>query len=116
MSDSIDLPNLPGYLSIKDAAKRLGLADRTVYGYIEESRLRAYKAAGGFMIPIEEIEKFERNPSGRPRKNTPSWRIATGENTQLVMQIFVQIRTGKEEALKQRLEQIRKSGQHIFPG
>src|SRR6266571_5016627 len=116
MSESTDLPNLPGYVSIKEAAKKLGLSDKTVYSYVVNGRIPAYQAADVILVSIEEIEKFERNPSGRPRKNTPSWRIASGDNTQLATQIFVQIRSGQENALKQKLERIRKSGQHIFPG
>jgi len=116
MSESLDLPNIPGYISIKEAAKILGRAERTIYGYIESGRLPSYRAGNVIMIAIEEIEKFQLDPSGRPRKNTPLWRIASGDNTQFATQILVPILAGQRGTLKQKLEQIRKSAQHIFPG
>lgn len=107
---------MPGYVSIKEAAKMLDLSTRRVYDFVVSGRLRGVRAVNAIMIPLEDIQKFQRGVSGRERKVTPLWRISTGENTQLMTLITVQIRMGKQEALIQKLEQIRKSKLHLFPG
>ena len=116
MSEDNELPNLPGYVSVKQAAKMLGLSDRTVYEFVQEGRLSGLRAADVILIPIEEIEQFKRGPAGRPRKNTPSWHISSGENTQYMTFIFVQLRPNRLDAFVQKLEAIRKQGLHTFPG
>jgi excisionase family DNA binding protein len=116
MSDDVDLPNIPGYVSVKEAAKMLGLADRTVYEYIEEGRLSGFRAADVIMLSAEEVRNFKRGTSGRPRKNTPPWRISSGDNAQFMTLITVQTREGQQAILMQKLEEMRRRGQHIFPG
>jgi len=116
MDDSINSLRIPGYVSVKEAAEMLGLSPRTVYDYIEEGRLPSARLADVIAISTEEIRKFKRDPVGRPRKNTPLWHISSDENTQFVSIISVHLRTGKREALLQKLEVIRKQKQHLFPG
>ena len=116
MDNNVDLPAIPGYVSVKEAAKMLSLADRTVYEYIEEGRLPAVRAADVIMIALEEVEKFKRGTAGRPRRNTPPWRISAGDNTQFMTFILAQVRAGQQGALMQKLEEIKQRGQHIFPG
>jgi len=117
MSDEIDdLPKLPGYVSIKDAAKMLAMAERTIYRYVEEKRLRGVRAGSTIMIPLEEIQKIKRGVSGRERKITPLWRISSEDNTRFTTFIFVQVKPGQHEAFASKLEEIRRSKQHLFPG
>jgi excisionase family DNA binding protein len=116
MNDYIERPNLPGYVSIKEAAKILGISDKRVYEYVDEGRLPSMWAADVIMLPLEEVKKFKRKTAGRPRKNIPAWRISSGENTQFMTSIFVQIRDGQLNALVQKLEEIRQKGLHTFPG
>ncbi len=116
MSEYAGRRNLPGYVSIKDAAKMLGISDKRVYEYVDEGRLPSMWAADVIMIPLEEIKKFKRRSSGRPRKSIPTWRISSGDNAQYMTSIIVQVRSGRQDALLQKLEEIRKGGQHIFPG
>ncbi len=71
MNDSVNFPPIPGYVSVKEAAEMLGLSPRTVYDYIEEGRLHGARFADVIAISTEEIRKFKREPSDRPRKNTP---------------------------------------------
>ena len=71
MDDSIDLPNIPGYVSIKEAASILGLSSRTVYEYVDEGRLPAKRAADVIMILLDDVRSFKRGTSGRPRKSVP---------------------------------------------
>ena len=116
MSNYAGRPNLPDYVSIKEAAKILGLSDKRVYEYVEEGRLPSMWAADVIMIPLDEVKKFKRRASGRPRKNTPRWHVSSGDNTQFVTTIRTHIRPGQQNALLQKLEKIRSEGQHIFPG
>ena len=116
MNDSADFPTIPGYVSVKEAADMLGLSPRTVYEYIEEGRLPSVRFADVIAISQDEIRKFRREPSGRPRKNAPLWHISAGDNTQLMSLIWVQVRAGQRDALQQHLETIKKKKQHLFPG
>lgn len=109
-------PRIPGYASVKEAAEMLGLSPRTVYDYIEEGRLPSARIADVIAISVEEIMKFKREPSGRPRKNTPLWHISSGDNIQFMSLLSVQVRPGQRDVLQQRLEDIRKKKQHLFPG
>ncbi len=116
MDDNVHAPRIPGYASVKEAAEMLGLSPRTVYDYIEEGRLTGARIADVIAIPIEEIKKFKREPSGRPRKNTPLWHISLGDNTQFMSLVSVHLRVGQRDVLQQRLEEFRKKKQHLFPG
>ena len=111
-----DIPPLPGYVSIREAAKMLGISERRVYLYIEMKRLPAVRAADVLLIPLEAVKNFRRKFAGRPRKSTPPWRISSEENTQFMTSILVHVRTGQEKLLMIRLEEVKQSGQHIFPG
>src|SRR2546428_7500330 len=93
-----DIPPLPGYVSIKEAAKILGISERRVYLYIETKRLPAVRAADVLLIPVEEVKNFRRKFVGRPRKNTPPWRISSDENTQFMTSIVARIIGGREKA------------------
>ena len=99
MNEYAQRPNLPGYISIKEAAKLLGVSDKRVYEYVDEGRLPSTWAADVIMIPLNEVKKFKRRGSGRPRTSVPSWRISSGENIQFVTSIAVQIRPGQQQAL-----------------
>lgn len=114
MTDNI--PDLPGYISTKEAAKILGVSERRVRLYIEMKRLPAVRAADVLMIPEENVKNFERKNVGRPRKNSLDWRISSPANIQFMTSISVHIHSHQEKQLLQRLEEIKQDRQHIFPG
>jgi excisionase family DNA binding protein len=116
MRERLDLPNMSEYVSIKDAAKLLGVSDKRVYAYVEDGRLPAVRAAHVIMIPLKAVKEFKPKISGRPRKNTPLWRTSPPENIQLTTSIYVQIQTNQLKNLQQRLQTIRQAQEHIFPG
>ncbi len=116
MREYLDLPTIPEYVSIKEAAKMLGVSDKRVYAYIEDGRLPAVRAAHVIMIPIEEVKKFKPKISGRPRKSTPTWRTSPEENMLLSTSIFVPIRVDQQGRLLQRLEELKQEGEYLFPG
>lgn len=62
--------NLPDYISLREAARRLKLSKVRVYHFIRDKRLRAYKLDGIYAIPIEELERFAKipRPSGRRKR------------------------------------------------
>ncbi len=116
MREYLDLPTMPEYVSIKEAAKMLGVSDKRVYAYIEDGRLPAVRAAHVIMIPIEEVKKFKPKISGRPRKNTPDWRTSPEDNMLLTTSIFVPVQADQREKLQQRLEELKQEGELVFPG
>jgi hypothetical protein len=111
-----EIPDLPGYVSTKEAAKMLGISERRIRLYIEMKRLPAVRAADVLMIPLENVKNFKRKIVGRPRKSTLAWRISSVENTQFMTSISVQIKSHQESQLTQRMEEMKASGKHVFPG
>lgn len=116
MRESLDLPDLPEYVPIKEAAKMLGVSDKRVYVYIEEGRLQAVRAAHVIMIPLAALQQFKPKVSGRPRKHTPAWRTPARENRLLTLSIVVPSQQDRQEELENRLETLKQSGEHLFPG
>lgn len=111
-----DFPSLPGYLSIKEAAQLLGISERRVYFYIETRRLPAVRAADVLLISVADVQNFQRHHAGRPRQQTPPWRLSSESNTQYMTSLVVPIRPGQHQTLRQRLAEIKRHHQHTFPG
>src|SRR5258708_30554339 len=116
MQNDNNQPGVPGYLSIKEAAEKLGLSPSRVYEYVEDGRLSSVRAAHVILIPLEEVEDFKPKLSGRPRRSIPRWRISPTENMLLSTMIFVQIRAGHQDELMKKLEKIRQGEHYLFPG
>lgn len=116
MENYPDFQDMPDYVSIKEAARIIGVSANRVYEYVTEGRLKGLWAADVIMIPLEEAKNFKRGATGRPRKNTPAWRISGAEDTQFMVSMLVPLRTGKFDALLAKLEEMRRAGQYIFPG
>jgi excisionase family DNA binding protein len=113
MSKDDDRLNIPGYVSIKEAAKILGISANRVYAYVEEGRLPSAKAAHVIMIPLAAVEDFKPQLSGRPRTSIPVWRISPEENAVLATSMLVRIKTHQRAKLMKRLEEIRREKQHL---
>jgi Helix-turn-helix domain len=111
-----EIPDLPGYVSTKEAAKMLGISERRIRLYIEMKRLPAVRAADVLMIPVENVKNFKRKIVGRPRKSTLAWRISSAENTQFMTSISVQVKGQQVTQLIRKMEEIKHSGKHVFPG
>ncbi len=94
----------------------LGISERRIRLYIEMKRLPAVRAADVLMIPAEDVKNFKRKIVGRPRKSTLAWRTSSVENTQFMTSISVQVKDQQATQLTQNLEEIKRSGEHIFPG
>lgn len=116
ISSSRNLPIVSEYISVKDAAKILGVADQRVYLYIEQGRIQAKKLSNFTVIPISEVEKFRRKPPGRTRKKPPIWHIPSPYSAFYSTSIKVKIVSGMQNTLLARFEQIRASEEYNFPG
>lgn len=117
MSDEDYLPNItPEFVSVRDAAKILGVSERSVYGYIEERKLPGFKATNLTVVALKDVQDFKRGTTGRPRTRVPEWRISDNDNVQHMTQILLRIRPGQADALNRKLEEIRRESKHSFPG
>jgi excisionase family DNA binding protein len=116
MIESNDIPNLPGYVSIKEAADMLGVSDKRVYQYVRTGRLSAQRVGHILILPTEEINKFKPSPSGRVRTKAPSWRSYRSRGTLLVTNIHVQVRSDQQTKLVEKLKSIQKADRFTFPG
>ncbi len=116
MADIHEFPDIPGYVSIKQAAHMLGITDKRVYRYIEIGRLPAYKASGVFLLSEEDVKQFKLNPPGRIRTSPPRWRSYSSRSKVLTTEIQVPVRTDKQEELLQKLAAIQGANRHTFPG
>jgi excisionase family DNA binding protein len=116
MSEDANLPDLQEYVSIKEAAEKLGLAYTTVYQYVTEGRIRAVRASDVILIPIEEIQNFKPNIAGRPRTTIPLWRISPNDNALQYTSVILQVREGKLDEFRRVLDEIRRKKDHLFPG
>lgn len=116
MENEKGLPNLPGYIPIKEAAQLLGISRRMVNQYVQDGRIRGYKASRVTMLLKEDVLKFRRQATGRPRSVVPIWRLPVGSNRQYLTIIFARIRPGQGEAFDAKLEEIRAGEKHLLPG
>lgn len=107
---------VPGYITVKEAAKMLGLAEKTIYGYIDEGKLPAIRVASSIMVEEEAVQNYKRQSAGRPRTRIPTWRIPTGANLQYLTHITVNVRPEQGEKLNQKLEEMRVGEKHLLPG
>jgi excisionase family DNA binding protein len=116
MIDRIEIPNLPGYVSIKEAADMLGVSDKRVYQYVRAGRLPAQRIGHILILPIEEVKQFKPSPTGRVRTRAPSWRVYRSRGALLITDIHVQVRLGLQARLMEKLKAIQKLDQYTFPG
>ena len=116
MSNNNDPSRVPGYVSIKEAAKILELSPSRVYEYVEDGRLSSVRAAHVILIPLAEVERFKPSISGRPRKSVPRWRISPRDNLLLSTTILMQLRPHQEKLFTKRLEEMKRNNLYLFPG
>src|SRR5438477_3779894 len=106
MADINEFPNVPGYVSIKQAAEMLGITDKRVYRYIDLGRLPAFKSGGVFLLPEEEVKRFKLNPPGRVRRDPPRWRMYNPRSKVFATDIRVPVRSGQQSQLIKKLDAI----------
>ena len=116
MKDVFSLPQIPGYVNIKEAARILGVAESSVYRYVQLGRLPAYQAGRNIMVEEDALKQFKPSHTGRPRKRDASWRTSPETSSFTVTYIHVRVKQGKQEDLKRILWGFRQAGYHLFPG
>ncbi len=116
MTEYIELPEVPDYISTDQAARILGISKQRVYQYIEEKRLPAFRAGNVILLRKEAVEQFKPNITGRPRKKEPSWRVYRGGSTVLGTDIQVKVRDRKQAQLMEKLKAMYLEQRHTFPG
>jgi excisionase family DNA binding protein len=116
MLNDIDIPNLPGYVSIKEAAEIMGVSDKRVYQHVRTGRLAARRVGHILILPLEEVKQFQPSPSGRVRSKAPSWRAYRSRGNLLATEICVSVRKGQQSKLAEKLKTIQKLDRHTFPG
>jgi len=50
----------PRYVTAEDAARRFNVHEQTIYSWIRRGRLKAAKFGRAVRIPVEELDRFER--------------------------------------------------------
>lgn len=116
MADIHDFPDVPGYVSIKQAAEMLGITDKRVYRYIDLGRLPAYKSGGVFLLAEQDVKQFKLNPPGRSRTTPPPWRVYNARSKVFATEIWVPVLSGQQEHLMEKLAEIQRTNHHVFPG
>jgi len=116
MADINEFPDVPGYVSIKQAAEILGITDKRVYRYIDLGRLPAYKSGGVFLLAEEDVRQFKLNPPGRVRTVPPRWRVYNIRSKVLATEIQVPVLAGQQDRLIEKLTEIQGANRHTFPG
>ena len=112
----VALARVPGYLSVKEAARLLGVSERSVYGYIESGKLPGARIGSIMVVEMESVCNYRRRAPGRLRTRIPVWRVPPEHNLQYFTTITVQLRQGQSERLEQKLHEIRATGKHLLPG
>ena len=110
------LPQIPGYITVDQAARLLGLSARRVYEFIERERLPAVRAGQNILLPLEAVQQFKPKMNGRPRKSTPAWHTPRSNGSVRTNLIRVKVRTDQQEKLRLKLWKIKQEKRHIFPG
>src|SRR5579885_351645 len=106
----------PGILTSEEAARRLGVSKDRIYQFVSEGRLPHSTFGNAFMFRVEDVDRIKRNPSGRKQTKIRLWRTYKGNVKVLTTEIVVPVRAGQQKRLHEKLQFIRKSEQHVFPG
>lgn len=104
------------YLTVRQAARVLGVSSRSVYGYIESGRLASELIDDLLMVRAEDAAAFKRRAPGRVRTVAPRWRLPTEQNPALLTSIEARARPECRERLESTLAELRATGAHRLPG
>lgn len=115
MDDIVNIPALPGYVSVQEAAGIIGCSESRIYQYIKAGRLSARRIGHTLVLPLQEVQNFQRIPAGRQRENAPLWRRYRSRSKLLATTIQVQVRPGMQEKLQEKIKNI-EPHDHTFTG
>lgn len=113
------LPRLPGWLSLKEAADLAGRSRGSIRRAIARGDLAARRLQGRILIPLASWQQFVLTP-GSPEPSCtqePVQNYPTEEpQARILVTLTVQLRAGQQEALEQRLHEFAEEERHRFPG
>lgn len=104
------------YISIKEAARIMGVSSRSVYDSIQRGKLLTARVGSSLSVSLTSARTYRRTCVGRPRSRVPIWRVPVTRNLQYLWIITARLRQGQQEQLAQRLEEIRLDREHQLPG
>jgi excisionase family DNA binding protein len=104
------------YLTIKEAAQILGVSLRSVYGYVEEGKLKGERVGTFLMVKENEVREFKRRAPGRICSATPRWRASPATNRSYATTIVARVRPGQGKVLEEKVVEWRKEKKHVLEG
>jgi hypothetical protein len=104
------------YISVREAARILGLSARSVYGYAARGKLTKKWIDERIMLIESEVLAFDRTAPGRPRALPPFWHLPPEKNPLSVTTIVVRTLPGCDELLEDNLTEFRTQGKHHLAG
>ncbi|HEY0753544.1 MAG TPA: helix-turn-helix domain-containing protein [Ktedonobacteraceae bacterium] len=107
---------LPVYLSVREAARVLGVSERSVYGYIETGKLPGARLGNVIVVTADAVYTYQRRAPGRVRTTTPPWRRPPLQNLEYLTTITVRVYPGQDEMLERKLHDIHSTNKHRLPG
>ncbi len=110
------LEPLPGYLSVAEAADRLGVSGRSIYDYIEKGQLPAWKVGTSVAVAEEAVRQFRRQPAGRMRYSVPPWHAPATGNAMEVTTIRFRVRPEQHARLDALVQEMHQKNQHAIRG
>lgn len=113
VTEGPDIPALPGYVPIKEAAQMIGLTEKRVYQYVQNGRLHAVRLGNMLALPLEEVQQFRPAPSGRTRLKAPRWRSYKSRGKLVATEIEVRIRPEVREKLLAKFQAVQPE-EHTF--
>lgn len=124
MKESQSITEKAGYLTIAQAAQRLGVSRTSVYNFIDDGRLDILEVGTVTMVVEESIKHAKKKSAGgRPRKNPLLWRESFKDGEFIIKVIMVQVREDQSEDQPEdqpkkffdRLKEMKKDKKHLFP-
>src|SRR5258708_2596333 len=112
----ISLEDGSAWLSVREAARVLGVSERSVYDYLTRGKLSKVRVEGLMMLQQSEVLAFERGARRRPREEAPFWHLPPEKNLLSITTITVQARSGCDELLEARLAEFRTESKHYLAG
>jgi len=110
------LERVPGYLSVKEAARLIGVSERTIYAYVETGKLPGARIGNMTVVDAVSARDYQRRAPGRLRTRVPSWHMPPEQNLQYLSSITLQLRPGKGKRLMEKIQEMRVEGRHLLQG
>ena len=107
---------LPGFLTVREAARIIGVSERSIYGYVHAGKLPGARVGHTIVVSAEHARTYQRRAPGRVRTIAPSWHRPPLQNRLDLTTIRVRVRPGQEERFMHKLHEIRAARQHLLPG